>query len=199
LQIKICSAGVFGFLLHSTILALVVAHLGATAMILYHGTNSSFEAFTEEYFGSVADDAQSSLMGIWTSLTPVFPMSFAQEVLVLKIDTQRILQIPSHVFKHLSADFCGNLDSKDGAPYIHPSVKWRASGYDLVAAIEPNGSIGDLIILNRDKTVILERVASSDIDRLLELESDHWDDRLMSQRSRFVEALADTVRYRMAM
>lgn len=126
-------------------------------------------------------------------------MSFAQDVLVLKIDTQRVLQIPSSVFRHLSADLSGNLDSEDDAPYVHPSVKWQASGYDLVAATEPNGSIGDLIILKREKTLILERVPSVDVDRLLELEIDHWDDILMSQRSRFVESLSETAQFKMAM
>ncbi|TLX17128.1 hypothetical protein [Rhizobium sp. MHM7A] len=118
---------------------------------------------------------------------------------MLKIDTHRVLQIPADVFRHLSADLSGNLDSEYDGLYVHPSVKWRASGYDLVAAIEPNGSIGDVIVLNPEKTTILERVPSLDVDRLLELEIDHWDDRLMSQRSRFVESLSETVQYKMAM
>jgi hypothetical protein len=168
-------------------------------MILYHGTNSSFDAFTEEYFGRVLDGSQSRLMGIWTSLTPVFPMSFAQEVLVLRIDTQRVLQIPAEVFRHLSADLADNFDNAGGVDYVHPSVKWRSSGYDLVAAIEPNGTIGDLIILNMEKTAIIERVPSFDVDRLVELEIEHWNDRLMSQRSRFVESLSETTQYKMAM
>jgi hypothetical protein len=168
-------------------------------MILYHGTNSHFEEFTEEYFGRIPEGNQSSLLGIWTSLTPVFPMSFAEDVLVLKTDTQRLLHIPSDVFKYLSTGLSSALDQCSDESYIHPSMKWRSSGYDLVAAIEPNGSIGDIIVLNPEKVTILERVSSQDVDRLIELELSHWDDNIMSQRSGFVECLSDTVQYKMAM
>lgn len=167
-------------------------------MILYHGTNSSFDAFNEEYFGKVTEGSQSRLLGIWASLTPVFPMSCAQDVLALKIDSERVLQIQADIFKNLSADVFNRFDDPNPTAFTHPSLKWRTS-YDLVAAIEPNGTIGDFIILNMDKTTIIERVSSFDVDRLLELEIEHWDDSLMSQRSRFVESLSETSQYKMAM
>lgn len=166
-------------------------------MILYHGTNSSSDVFTDEYFGKVTEGSQSRLLGIWSSLTPVFPMSCAQDVLVLKVNSERVLQIPADIFKHLCAEVHNRFDDPHPEDYVHPSVKWRVS-YDLVAAIEKNGTIGDFIILNKDKTEILERVSSFDVDRLVELETEHWNDQLMSQRSRFVESLSETAQYKIA-
>jgi hypothetical protein len=166
-------------------------------MILYHGTSSNFIAFNEDYFGRVSQGPQNRLMGIWTSLTPTFPMTIADEVLVLHVDSVRMLHISSDVFRNLSSDAFGSNDRDD--EYVHPSAHWRASGYDLVAATEPNGSIGDIIVLNPHKTTVLERVSSNDVERLIELEIEHWDDLLMSQRSGYVDALSATVGFKLAM
>lgn len=167
-------------------------------MILYHGTNTILDVLNDDYFGLASEGPQNQLIGIWTSLTPAFPMKIADKVLVLRVDSARVLHIPSDVFKHLSSDLFSSVYNEDDS-YVHPSAKWRASGYDVVAATGPSGSIGDIIVLNPAKTTVLEHVPSHDVDRLIELELEHWDDCIMSHRSPFVEALHETAQYKMAM
>lgn len=158
-------------------------------MFLYHGTNNQFDCFDEAFFGS-AGHHENSVLGVWTSLTPALPMQFGTDVLALNIHSASMGEVSN---ESLLA-FCDALedytDEQAREAYIGQRNRWRRMGYDVIAIMEVDGTIGNLIVLDTDNIEIVHRVPVSDVERLRELEEENWCDDLMARKSDFVETLS---------
>jgi hypothetical protein len=157
-------------------------------MILYHGTNSSSTSFRETHFGK-SDRHANGALGIWASLTPVIPMNYGGDVLVLKSLAVRVKEIPNARMLQIDDDL---IDLSPDEIHVHyQNIRQRLikDDIDVVAIMEHDDTLGNFIILSPANVEILDRVPASDIERLSALEMEHWDEDLMSRKSDFVSSL----------
>jgi hypothetical protein len=157
-------------------------------MILYHGTDQKFEAFDEAYFASRPTGHANGALGVWASLTPCLPMGFGADVLVLKLKSACLLELDYMVVRQMSDD---DAYAEDITTFYRDSAQeWKGAGYDVAVVKEMDETLGNFIILDPENIEIIERVSSSDIDRLRELEDEHWNEPFMQRASKFVRTVA---------
>lgn len=151
-------------------------------MILYHGTNRQFTSFDENFFGK-SENHENGAIGVWASLTPVSPMKYGREVLVLKIEKPCIKEIRNKALLELADDDNDHQTYRDFAFY------WISAGFNVLAITEWDDTIGNVVVLDPAAITILERVPREDVARLRELEIMHRDDELFSKMSEYVSCL----------
>lgn len=152
-------------------------------MILYHGTDSQFSEFDERHFGQETRNHSNGGLGVWTSLTPVLPSHFGSDILVLKIEPAKVLEIANTTLRKI------DLEVDDLGGYRNLAQLYLNSDFNVLAATEFDGTLANFVILDPRVISILERVPSTNIDRLRELETLYRDDDLFSRMSAFVKCL----------
>jgi hypothetical protein len=158
-------------------------------MILYHGTDQKFEAFDNAFLASRPTGHANGYLGVWASLTPYLPMGFGGDVLVLNLKSDRLLELDYMIVRKMSDDQFYVEDVR--AFYRGQAEEWMNQGYDFVVVKEMDETFGNFIILNPSIIEIIERVPSTNIDRLRDLEAEHWNRPLMQRASKFVQTVAE--------
>lgn len=128
-------------------------------MILFHGTDRDFDAFSSEYLHSASDRHQNGRLGVWVTTDPDLAGRFGKYVLAVETPGDRTFKIDMVKLREMGHD-------SDRDIYGEMRSILRQRQFDILAVMEFDGSSPTRAILDPEGCRIVGRVLAADNEAL---------------------------------